>query len=103
MYIGTTPTYVIRVNTANKLSEMKKIQLTFSSSLRSIVIEKDRMNIDDENSTLTVTLTREETLKFVPGIIRVQLMVVDASDSISAGNIVQINVEETLNGGAMYE
>ena len=103
MYIGTTPTYVIKVNTLNKLSEMKKIQLTFSSSLRSIVIEKDRMKIDDENSTLTVTLTREETLKFVPGVLRVQLMVVDASDSVSAGNIVQINAEETLNGGAMYE
>ena len=75
---GTTPTLTLSIDNAD-LSTLKNMYITFSQETRKLIkvyqagSENNQIAIDVENSEVAVSLTQDETLKFKPGPVDIQV------------------------------
>lgn len=97
---ATTPTISIKVDNVN-LNEFMEIILVLEQG-SFCTIKKKKSNgdiiISDDESTLSVILSQEETRKFKESMpLEMQLRVKDSFGNVSASNIVKVNIEKSLS------
>ena len=96
---GTTPTISITVKGLSSI-QIDKAYLTLKQ--RGTVVEKTEADMGIDGDMLQVTLTQEETLKFMTGAeINVQLRVLSTNNTAYASNIVTVPVEAILKEGVI--
>lgn len=92
MIRGTTPTYVF--NLPFDVATIDKARVIFRQ--KDICVKKDEVIM--EGSTITITLTQEDTLKFKCGsIVEAQVRVITNGGESLASYVVSINVYECLD------
>ena len=82
MYRGTTPNIVIKVNSDLDLSAMEQIWVTFKNKSAEKNYDKEVIEVDAVNNTLSLTMSQEDTLAFqtcgsMQGKVEVQLRLLD--------------------------
>lgn len=97
---ATTPTISIKVDNTN-LNEFKEIVLVLGQSPFS-TIEKKKSNgdiiIGDDESTLSCSLSQEETRKLKESVpLEMQLRVKDNDGNVSASNIIKVSIGKSLS------
>ena len=92
---GSTPTNVFNVNVDLTGA---KIYITYKQGNK-IVVEKTGADIQVEQNKLTTRLSQEDTLKFTPGAVRVQIRYVRPDGAADASNIIETRAEEILKDG----
>lgn len=95
---GTTPT--IHFTTTVEETDVGAIYITFEQS-GEIICEKDDTAIVWDSTGLSVVLSQEETLKFAPGLINVQIRVRLTSTLATATQILPLMVENVIKGGVI--
>ena len=100
MYRGTTPTIQINVNGSDDLTSYKSIYVTFKQ-MPSVLIEKTKEEMSVSSDSVSITLSQEDTLKFSPGPVMIQLRAVDESGTAIASNITTIHAERILKEGVI--
>jgi hypothetical protein len=103
MYLGTTPTISIKVNEELELDNIKQIWFTISSNTHKITKTIDDVFLDDEEKTISITLSQEETLLFSAGYVYVQIRVLTKNDEAYATPITKTRFERILEGGIIHE
>ena len=100
MYRGTTPTVQININSGEDLTLYKSIYVTFKQ-MPSVLIEKTKEEIEVNSDSIVVHLSQEDTLKFNPGTVMIQLRAVDDNGIAIASDIVTIQAERILKEGVI--
>lgn len=104
MYRGTTPTITMKLNTDLSFDLIKEIWVTFKSWKTEVTKTIENCHLDDENKTITVELSQEDTLSFGIGEVAVQLRFVLDNGQAFASPIRKISSEKILKDGVIkYE
>lgn len=101
MYRGTTPTIVLELDTELSLANLAEMWVTFKTSTVEVTKSLSDVTIDDENKTIVVSLTQEETLKLYNGNCEVQVRFRDESDLAYATTIADVNIGRILKEGVI--
>lgn len=103
MYRGTTPIFKIHINskTTVALDNMKNIWLTIKSKLHEETIPMNKLVLNNEEQTIEVKLTQEQTLKFSSGDVEVQLRFIDENGNAMASNIKKTSFNRILKDGVI--
>lgn len=92
---GTTPTNTFNVNV-----DLRGFTIYISYAQRGrVVVEKTGDDLYVTEQSIETTLTQEETLKFRPGEVRVQIRYVTPDGVADASNIIVTTAEEILKDG----
>lgn len=92
---GSTPTNVFNLNI--DLTDAR-VYVTYMQKGK-VIVEKSNENLDITSDSLVVSLTQEDTLKFAPGDVEVQIRYVKADGSADASNIMTISATRILKDG----
>ena len=101
MYRGTTPTLFLELDTELSLTDISEMWVTFKTSTVEVTKSLSDVTIDDENKTIVVSLTQEETLKLYNGNCEVQVRFRDESDLAYATTIADVNIGRILKEGVI--
>lgn len=101
MYRGTTPTLVFKLDTELDLTTLTQVWVTIQNGDTQYNFDITRVTIDNEEKTIAVSLTQEETLALKRVVSNVQLRMLTSADKALATNIVQININNVLKGGVI--
>lgn len=101
MYRGTTPTLFLELDTELSLTDISEMWVTFKTSTVEVTKSLSDVTIDDENKTIVVSLTQEETLKLYNGNCEVQVRFRDESDLAYATTIANVNIGRILKEGVI--
>lgn len=103
MIRGTTPTEVYHIdNTDVDLSDCKQIWVTIVDwSCKEYTYDINRLLIDAEERTISLTLTQAETLAFVPGDAYAQIRFLYNDDSAFASKRIGFIIEDVKKGGVI--
>lgn len=101
MYRGTTPTLIFNFNEEADLSDVSTCWVTISNLLRTKVRDYslDDVEINNEDKTISLALTQEDTLYFGQGTIQIQVRLKNSDEMAYASNIVQTTMQEILKEG----
>ena len=102
MYRGTTPTLVFNINTELDLNTIKEVWVTFDLSPIKTYTKSD-VAISDEDKTITLKLTQDDTLKFNKHDVKVQLRFLLENGEAYASPIRSITVNDILQNGVINE
>lgn len=94
MIIGSTPTHSFGIPFSTNL--INELVITYSQN-EGKVLEKTLADCVVSESKIELTLTQEETLKFVEGIYCVQLKVKTRGDKVSQSRLIYRRAYKTLN------
>lgn len=95
----TTPTHIFKANI--DLTNAETIFLTYKQN-NSTVVEKTREDLEVTETAVTVTLTQEDTGKFVPGAqVEIQFRAKFYDGTAVASNIMKTSVERVLKDGVI--
>jgi len=95
MYRGTTPTLTFTLPMA--VSTLTEYWVTVSQHYDNIRIDKDSSDCTASGSTITVTLTQEETLRLVPDKpVYIQLRVLTSGGDAMASEAFKATVADVL-------
>lgn len=100
MYRGTTPTLVFNINTELDLNTISEVWVTFGLSPVKTYTKED-VEISDEDKTITLHLSQEETLKFNKHDVPVQLRFLLDDGQAYASPIKSITVNDILQNGVI--
>lgn len=103
MFRGTTPTIEIKVETDMDFNDIQKLWLTFKTQTQEVTKQLDEVQLDNENKTITCTLSQTDTLMF-PDDSRVEvqlrgLSVVQGDSKAWASDIGATTAKRILKGG----
>jgi len=103
MIRGTTPTEVYKLNNSDiDLDECRQIWVTIIDwKCKEFKWDLSRLTIDNEEKTISLTLTQEETLEFSPGQAYAQLRFLYDDDSAFASKRIGFNIEDVKKGGVI--
>lgn len=106
MYRGTTPTIVLQLNSDVDLSELEQIWVTFKNKSAEKTYDIDEVELDNENKTVSVTMSQEDTLAFqtcgnLQGKVEIQIRLLDQDGIASASNIAEVNLLRILKEGVI--
>lgn len=96
MLRGTTPTHTFQVDT--DLTTASVIYITYDQDEKPVV-EKTGSDITATSSTLVVTLSQAETLRFRDGRVRIQIRARFPDGSAIASNVITTTAEAVLKEG----
>ena len=101
MMRGTTPTEIYKINSTKvDLSACKQIWVTIVDwDCMEYSWGIDRLDIDAENDTVSLTLTQAETLAFVPGRAYAQLRFLHNNDKAFGSKRICFDIEDIKKGG----
>lgn len=95
MIRGTTPIHIFHLPI--ETSTLKEVRITYQQLGRDL-IEKTETDVEMEGTTISLTLTQEETLKFVNGQkVRLQVKVLTTGNVVLASPVKELSVSEILN------
>ena len=92
---GTTPTITLTIEEFD-LTALKSVYVTFSQSGKLITKKNGDEGVEVTEHTLSILLSQEETLKFTPGIVEVQLRGLTESGVAFATDVSKTTVKEVL-------
>lgn len=101
MYRGTTPTFSFRLNTDIDFEQIEVLYVTFRSQLFEISFDKNDCTLDNETKTISVQFTQEQTLKFSPGSVNVQIRLRVGRHRAYATPIKSIDISQILKDGVI--
>ena len=103
MYRGTTPTITLQFNSDLDLSTMEQIWVTFEGKNAEVTHDITTLDLDVENSRISVTLSQEDTLKFqnLKGKVEVQARFLDNEGVAMASDIAEIDLNRILKEGVI--
>lgn len=101
MYRGTTPTLELRLKTQIDFGEIDKVYITLASVLNELTISEERCTFDNENKTIQVTLTQEETLSFNESDIEIQVRMKLKDGKCYATSIANVSMQKVLKDGVI--
>lgn len=95
MIRGTTPTFIFDL--PFEMATVSDVRVIFAQNNRSIVV-KSLTDCEIQEKQVSVTLTQEESLKFICGIaIQIQMKVLLNGDTVTASNIRVISCDMVLS------
>lgn len=92
---GTTPTITLTVNELD-LTELKSIYVTFCQAGKILTKQKGESGVEIDTHTVSIRLSQEETLRFSPGTVEVQLRGLTNGDNAFATNVGKVAVKDVL-------
>ena len=95
---GTTPTIRFRLDTDLDFNEVEVLFVTiqqFNDDEHELSFDKDRCVLDNDEKTIELTLTQEDTL-FFDGLVKVQVRMKTADGNAFASNIETVTIDEVL-------
>lgn len=102
---GTTPTIVFDIDTELDLNEIAELWITFKTKVGTRLREKtftlDDVSLDDEQKTITLPLTQEDTLHFSESTMQVQIRLRLNNDLAYASDIVDTEIGKILKDGVI--
>lgn len=103
MIRGTTPTEVYKITgTDVDLSKCKQIWVTIVDfASREHFWDMDRLTIDPEQQTVSLTLSQEETFSFAVGQAYAQIRFLYDDDSAFASKKIKFVIEDIKKGGVI--
>lgn len=101
MYRGTTPAFSFKLNTDIDFDQIEVIYITFRSQLHELSFSKDDCTLDNETKTISVRFTQEQTLKFSPGTVNVQIRLRVGKDRAYATPVKSIDISQILKDGVI--
>ena len=103
MYRGTTPTLIYNVNSNLDLNGMTQIWITLKTLMYEKTFSIDDIVINNEEKTLTIELTQEDTLYFNGKEVSTQIRFLDSIGKAYASNIEKIELNNILKEGVIHE
>lgn len=101
MYRGTTPTLQLKLKTVIDFGNIDQLYVTFSNTYTKLTLPIGRCTMDNENKTIEVTLTQEETLQFGASIVEVQVRIKLNDGKAYASSIANIEMNKILKDGVI--
>ncbi|MBP5594273.1 MAG: hypothetical protein J6Y02_02735 [Pseudobutyrivibrio sp.] len=103
MYRGTTPTLIFRLNSPNlNLAAVSELWVTLKQAPYSKTWDRTQCSLDNEQKTVTVTLTQEETLEMPEtSNMKVQIRFLMNDGKALATNIATVDVNQILKDGVI--
>ena len=98
MIRGTTPTHTFNVNV--DLTNADVIYITYKQG-NDTVVEKVKSDCEITSTSVSVTLTQEDTLKFNASDVEIQIRARFPDDSAIASNIMRTSVTRVLKSGVI--
>ncbi len=103
MYRGTTPTLIYNINSNLDLNGMLQIWVTLKTLMYEKTFSKDDIIVNNENKTLTIELSQEDTLNFYGSNVETQVRFLDSNRKAYASNIKKIILDNILKEGVIHE
>lgn len=97
MIKGTTPTFVFTFSPYFDFSDAEEIILTFSSNKVNGILEKTKSELEIDESSISVTLTQQETLLLPVGRVYCQINFYFGSGIRMSTDMVAVNVDHNLH------
>lgn len=101
MYRGTTPTLVFKLDTELDLTTLTQVWVTIQNGETQYNYDITMVTIDNEDKTLSVSLTQEDTLAYKKVISLAQIRLLTSDGKALATNVVDINIHNVLKGGVI--
>lgn len=101
LYRGTTPGITFKLNTNIDLSQISILYVTFKTMFVEETFTKEDCDVDNDKKTITVRFSQEQTLKFIPGEINVQIRFKVGNDRAYSTPIKTITVGQILKDGVI--
>lgn len=102
MYRGTTPTLRFKLkNTQIDLDTATEIWVTLKSYPYVNTWDISRCSIDNENKTISISLSQEETLALPVSSVKAQIRILLSSGQAVATTIETVDVNEILRDGVI--
>lgn len=101
MYRGTTPTITLKLNTELDFSKIVQVWFTVKSETADITKDFSQVEIDNDEKTISATLSQEETLMLKAGDVRVQARVLTDDDKAFATPIKTTKIGTILKDGVI--
>lgn len=102
---GTTPTIVFEIDTKIDLNEIAELWITFKTKLGVRLREKtftlEDVTLDDEQKTIALPLTQEDTLHFSESTMQVQIRLRLNNNLAYASDIVDAEMGRILKDGVI--
>lgn len=92
MIRATTPTHTFNIHT----NDVKELLITYKQGM-DIVMEKTLKDVEVNNGIITYRLTQEETKRFRPGTVDIQVRVLTNDGVALASQIMTIRSKGVLN------
>ncbi|RHC58347.1 hypothetical protein DW839_01975 [Enterocloster bolteae] len=92
---GTTPTITLTLNEVD-LTSLKSVYVTFCQSGKMLTKQSGTEGVEITEHTVSVSLSQEETLRFTPGTVEVQLRGLTNGGDAFATNVARVAVKEVL-------
>lgn len=92
---GTTPTITLTLETMD-LTSLKSVYVTFCQFGKMLTKQSGDEGVDITEHTVSVSLSQEETLRFTPGTVEVQLRGLTNGGDAFATNVAKVAVKEVL-------
>lgn len=94
---GTTP-----INTFDVDVDLREATVYVSYAQRgALIVDKTNDNLSITENQIIVTLSQEDTLKFKPGEVDIQIRYVKANGIADASNIIKTTVDQILKNGVI--
>ena len=94
MVQATTPTFILTLPETVDLSQADNVYFTIQQA--NVTITKTGEDLSVDGQTVSVYMTQDETLQFVPSTARLQLNWTYANGARACSNIVSIDVGQNL-------
>jgi len=102
MYQGTTPKLIFKLlDNLLDLSSAVEIWVTLKLTPYTKTFDISRCAIDNENKTITIELSQEETLEMPASKVESQIRILLGNGKALATNIVKVDVNRILKGGVI--
>ena len=101
MYRGTTPTFVFELDTTTlDLSSMVQIWVTIQDGNKvKHTWDISKVTIDNDNKTISLYLSQEETFAMAAGVGHVQIRMLTDEDVALTTTIEIVNLNNVIKGG----
>lgn len=101
MYRGTTPTLVYKFNSNFDLSTIKEVWVTLENPSKELTLDINNVSIDNENKTISIILSQEDTLEFSSGRVKTQIRLLDDKNKAYATNVKILDMNNILKEGVI--
>jgi len=98
---GSTPSLTFSLETEMDLMNISAMWLTIEGAHNKRTWVMSELSIDPEEKTVTVELTQEETLQFIPGEVEAQIRFLTDTGKAFDTDIVRMDVRRILQGGVI--
>ena len=98
MWRGTTPTHTFTLPEGLSGDSFSTVYITYSQNGEP-VLEKSAVDMSFTMNTICIHFTQEDTLKFAPGPVKIQLRARYPDGQAVASNIISTTAKEVLKDG----